>query len=699
MKLRTVFRFVAAIAAVLTVPPVLSARQPVQPRERTELILRLQDLRDTGDPRFSGLLSDPDSVVRERAIRACGSIQDTSAISLLVDHLSDSCAGVRRSAAFAVGQTAGLLSDGSRAALERDLIRTRLDHMDLRRTSGENPEDRLIEEFGKFGSAQALADLVRRFGSEEPPVHARALSMSIARFGMRGVVSGDALGVLVRLALSGVPGLWQPVYALQRIGDRPEIRPHIADLLPLCSSPDPLVRMYVAALIGKVGTGPADPVRRLADADPDWRVRVNAFRALGNLHPARDPEVLESFRRAFADSNVSVAVTAISSFGNSDAAGDQVPGLRPVFDALEDIVENRSGRAIWQIRSEAAIALAKLKKGASIPLLSVPHPEEDALQSQLLVALGLTGAPAAAEALTRYLGYRNPLLYRTALEGLGELVDRNPADSALAAAAVHAAVAGLESQDVAIVTTAASMLGDSLLLRRVSAAPLVGAMSRLHVPDDVEAIQQIASTLGKLGDSSAVGALRSALRIPDRSVMLAAAAAIRQITGHDPPDTIPRRIEPVSADLDFAYLRALPETVRVRLETVRGEIMLELYKNMAPFTVMSFLKLAAKGFYQGLTFHRVVPNFVIQGGDPRGDGWGGAGYSLRSEFSAGTFETGSVGVASAGKDTEGSQFFITQSPQPHLDGRYTLFGKVTSGMDVVGRILIGDRIAAVSILP
>jgi peptidylprolyl isomerase len=111
------------------------------------------------------------------------------------------------------------------------------------------------------------------------------------------------------------------------------------------------------------------------------------------------------------------------------------------------------------------------------------------------------------------------------------------------------------------------------------------------------------------------------------------------------------------------------------------------------------MKLATqRGFYRGLPFHRVVPNFVIQGGDPRGDGWGGPGFSIRSEFSPLTYETGMLGVASAGKDTEGSQFFITQSPQPHLDGRYTIFGKVVTGMDVVDKIQVDDHIFDVKIL-
>jgi cyclophilin family peptidyl-prolyl cis-trans isomerase len=114
---------------------------------------------------------------------------------------------------------------------------------------------------------------------------------------------------------------------------------------------------------------------------------------------------------------------------------------------------------------------------------------------------------------------------------------------------------------------------------------------------------------------------------------------------------------------------------------------------------MSFLKLAIqRKFYTGLTFHRVVPNFVVQGGDPRGDGWGGPGYSIRSEFSPLTYETGVIGMASAGMDTEGSQFFITHSPQPHLDGRYSIFGKLVGGLDALNGILRGDTIKEIKIV-
>ncbi|HQY19474.1 MAG TPA: peptidylprolyl isomerase [Ignavibacteria bacterium] len=126
------------------------------------------------------------------------------------------------------------------------------------------------------------------------------------------------------------------------------------------------------------------------------------------------------------------------------------------------------------------------------------------------------------------------------------------------------------------------------------------------------------------------------------------------------------------------------------IKTNKGNIRIELFPDAAPLTVLNFLKLSEKNYFDGTIFHRVVPNFVIQGGDPTGTGYGGPGYSIRSEFSPVDFGTGYLGMASSGKDTESSQFFITHSATPHLDGRYTVFGKVTEGLDVVDIIMIGD---------
>lgn len=144
-------------------------------------------------------------------------------------------------------------------------------------------------------------------------------------------------------------------------------------------------------------------------------------------------------------------------------------------------------------------------------------------------------------------------------------------------------------------------------------------------------------------------------------------------------------------DTDRTYL--------LTIETDRGAIELELFPEYAPKTVNNFISLAKDGYYDGVTFHRVIPNFMIQGGDPTGTGRGGPGYNFEDEFAGNPLkhETGSLSMANAGPGTNGSQFFITHAPQPHLNGKHTVFGKVTTGQDVVDAIRQGDVMINVSV--
>ena len=141
------------------------------------------------------------------------------------------------------------------------------------------------------------------------------------------------------------------------------------------------------------------------------------------------------------------------------------------------------------------------------------------------------------------------------------------------------------------------------------------------------------------------------------------------------------------------------KSYRATIETDRGAIELELYPQHAPKTVNNFVFLAREGFYDGVTFHRVISNFMIQGGDPTGTGTGGPGYRFEDETEGNPLrhDTGVISMANAGPNTNGSQFFITHSPQPHLNGRHTVFGKVASGQDVVDAIRQGDRMNRVTI--
>lgn len=135
---------------------------------------------------------------------------------------------------------------------------------------------------------------------------------------------------------------------------------------------------------------------------------------------------------------------------------------------------------------------------------------------------------------------------------------------------------------------------------------------------------------------------------------------------------------------------------RATMETEKGSINLELFDADAPNTVQNFVDLAKAGFYDGLNFHRVIPNFMIQGGCPKGNGTGGPGYTIKCEINDNKHEAGSLSMAHRGPDTGGSQFFICHAPQPHLDGVHTVFGK-TADMDVVNAIRQGDKIIAVKI--
>ena len=151
--------------------------------------------------------------------------------------------------------------------------------------------------------------------------------------------------------------------------------------------------------------------------------------------------------------------------------------------------------------------------------------------------------------------------------------------------------------------------------------------------------------------------------------------------------------------IDWDIYGRLPATPQARIETKKGDIVLDLYPFDAPGSVVNFIKLVEDGYYNGKSFHRVVPNFVIQAGCSRGDGYGGLDYSIRSELSNKYYnDAGFVGMASAGLHTEGTQWFITHAPTPHLDGKYTIFGKVSQGLEVVQTIEVGDIIETIKIL-
>jgi len=212
-----------------------------------------------------------------------------------------------------------------------------------------------------------------------------------------------------------------------------------------------------------------------------------------------------------------------------------------------------------------------------------------------------------------------------------------------------------------------------------------------------DAALAILDALAKQKSAAANDAIKTALDSSDHLIRRRAVALLKANGAGD----FAKRIGTVKTRYtDADYRRALSRAgkkVTATVVTSKGAFTIEFLPEEAPLTVDNFIQLARKGYFNGQTVPRVVPNFVVQTGDPRGDQNGGPGYQIRCEVNEVPYERGAVGMALSGKDTGGSQWFVTHSPQPHLDGGYTVFGRVVRGMDVVDNIARDDVIRRVMI--
>jgi cyclophilin family peptidyl-prolyl cis-trans isomerase len=208
--------------------------------------------------------------------------------------------------------------------------------------------------------------------------------------------------------------------------------------------------------------------------------------------------------------------------------------------------------------------------------------------------------------------------------------------------------------------------------------------------DQYDAILGALRLLAQLGGVQHLAAIEPYLEHPNRFVIEQAVATYKAINGTAPRD-VPLNHPKVEADTPTYAETVAAAKKHLVIETNLGSIELVAYGE-APLTYVNFSKLAAKGFFNGLNFHRVVSHFVAQGGDPRGDGWGGAGYLIRDEVSPVSHLRGTVGLATAGKDTGSCQLFFNLDPNMNLDANYTLFARVVSGLDVMDRVEVGTKI-------
>jgi cyclophilin family peptidyl-prolyl cis-trans isomerase/HEAT repeat protein len=435
--------------------------------------------------------------------------------------------------------------------------------------------------------------------------------------------------------------------------------------MTLTKDPHPYTRAFAAKGLGPIKNSQALPVLLPLVASADRPVAIEAIRSLGQIgNPAAAPALLAVIKTSKNDWQLKLeAVTALGGVGGEgttdyllDSLADSSPQIRAAAiralalldrDGFVTILSGLDPDKHWSVRSAMAETLADLPGGVGAPRLrSMLGDSDQRVIPAVLTALAKLGGAENVKVLFEHLKNEDPVVRAAAATGIGQM---KPANGVAALTGAYQ----LGLRDVTYVARAAAL-----------------------------------GALAAYGAAEATPLLSNALSDKDWAVRVRAATLLKQL---DPSSDAEQRMRPAPAvhTADFYEAREMvnpPVSTQVYIETDRGLIHIELAVLDAPLTVDNFLALARKKYFDGLTFHRVVPDFVVQGGDPRSDGEGGPGYTIRDELNQRPFLRGTVGMALDWEDTGGSQFFITHSPQPHLDARYTVFGRVIGGMDIVDQL-------------
>jgi len=583
-------------------------------------IADLQDRRQTDS--LLVFLRHENPEYRSAAALAFASVQDTLVAERLAILLQDADKNVQEAAAFALGQSGGLVAFQALSSME--------------------------------GNSDVVQEALGKVASQIDPT--RLDAWGLYRLALRG--KADSTHLVLAIQLLAAPS------ADDRLGaahffSRSNLKMDQAAqplLHALRSDSSAYVRMAVASALRKIVTVHVQQALKEAVVnDPDYRVRVNAVRAL-SAFPVDD--IAQALFDALKDQSEPVSIAAAETIASLNFTGHT--------QSLFELVQTTNS---WRVKGnlyESLLASGKYSDSVVEEIITQFKTTENPYGKAALLT-ALRQAPSAHSFVHEQLDSSVPVIKSSAAAALVAMNRNRLFHPSMQQAFIDAYRKGMQTGDAAVIGTIADALMNPSLNYKSLITDyqfLYEAKSKLSLPRDNEALQP-----------------------------LEAAIAYFESREMDKPVT-----NSYNHPIDWVFVKTIPRDQQVRIRTSKGDIIIQLLVEEAPGSAANFLQLANAGYFDGKNFHRVVPNFVIQGGCNRGDGWGSEDYSIRSEFSMRKYKEGSVGMASAGKDTEGTQWFITHSPTPHLDGRYTIFAEVVSGMDVVHQMAVGDQIIRVEAL-
>jgi cyclophilin family peptidyl-prolyl cis-trans isomerase/HEAT repeat protein len=637
-------------------------------------VLSAEDARRPDSATITAAIASGNPAVRRAGALAAGQLRMHAAAPVLRALLRDADTSVAARAAFSLG----LLRDTtSIAALDSAL------------SAAVPVAIQAAFALGEIGEP-ARATIVARAGAASPLVRAELL---LASARLRPVPPGAAIAALD----SDDPCVrWAAAYALSR----PRVPAGIGPMLALSRQPALLVadgavhaapdayecspsetRAQIARALVRAATGdslaaPAVAALRILAVDAAPHVRINALRSLASFGDSAVAPIIAATR----DRDANVRVAAAQSLAGRKLARDLWTSL-------------------WNADTSTMFRRSLLESATHSGVVLPAHDEwrtagDWHLRAALADAAALAPSPARGIAIaTPLLADPDPRVRQSAVAAVAAYLD-----SAGGTARRPTILAALRDPDFFVRATAILALADSARAAEIPAILGSYALAARDSGNDarIAAIRYIANAWKR--DSGAVAdpvrAALTALPASSDPLVRAEARGVTPLAAWPGTEGVPRDIawyERAVRDVVAPTLAGAP--LRGRIESARGPITLELLGEDAPLTVANFVALARQGFYHNVHFHRVVPNFVAQDGDPRGDGNGGPGYAIRDELNTRRYRRGAVGMALSGPDTGGSQYFLTLSPQPHLDARYTIFATVVGGWDAMDRLVQGDAIS------
>ena len=659
---------------------------------------------------FTRPASGRDRRVRERAVRALGRVGDDASREALSSLLDDADAAIRATAARALGMTGAEKAESplvERFRRESDLQVREAILMALGQVGGTRSQPVLAGGFATAGLQEAAAIGLGRLAVRQQPWSKearRALALA-----------ASASDRAVRSAV---------VFALMREHEPAKDAQILAAVRALAADPDIEVRALAMRALARRDTG--FDLMRAALRDGAWRVRVQAVRGL-------------SGQAAGASAWSAVAQGMVKEWQALAKKGFDGPGLHVLIEGLRGLQAKGAtpevAQAVVGLRAQARTAMKTAAEGEAGHAAAMAASTVDCLANAILVragsepatALATCGGPtgrgmpeherqallaavlvrrSGSDASTRVTAWRqltvavDPRVRAAALAQAPELLQqpavveteelRQEVWNALGHALEHP-VAAVAGSAAAAIGTLASKADAPERPERVTQALVRQARDSA---DNIELALTVMAAVTAVRAAEGRAVCQRAHGHGNRTMRAAARACLQALSGRDPG---PGRAQEPPPSPPVSVRPAAGTTWQLELTTSRGVIEIEMADDEAPWHAATVRKLASTGFYDGLLWHRVVADFVVQGGDPSGTGWGGPGFELPAEPSVQPFVRGAVGIADAGLDTGGCQFFIMHSRAHHLDARYTFIGRVSSGLDVVDALQVGDRILSTQV--